>query len=1027
MTLPELAVRRPVTTFVILVSIMVIGGIALTKLPLAARPDFEERRLFVNAQLPNASIQVIERQIVRPLEEVLAGLEGLENMSSRCDSRGGRVILNFSYDVDLDLARAEIRDRLDRVRDDLPDEIERLQISSSWNANESGETILEGRISSGLDLSRNYELLERRIIRPLERVPGVAEVILDGVNPREVKINLRLEAMLRHKLDAPTIMRAIQGNNTDLSLGVVRDETTKRTLRAIGSFEDIEQIENLPIAGTSLTLTDVASVTYEEPPLEYGRRLDGEFAVGVSISKESAANTVAVCNMVRARVAEMAEDPELAGINFLVWEDQGLEITSTLEDLQQTGLFGAVLACVILFLFLRRGSTTIIAVICIPFALIVACGIIWAQGKSLNTVSLLGLIVAIGMLVDNAVVVIENIDRYQKKGYRNKVSALLGAREVSVAVLAATLTSVIVFLPLIFNQPSEMNLIFRELATTICVTLLASLFVSQTLIPLAAAYLVKHKQAQKPGRLMSWIVLRYGRLLRWTLGHRWLPVVCGLLIIGSAWIPFRSIELRFDDGDNDMFVGLRYRFSEDLPLEKKKEIVVQVENALMPHMERLHAESIYSWYSGRGSQTRLYMETGYVTEDHMNKIRRELPELFPKIAGVDMNVMDNGRFWDRNRGNRIGFQLSGPDSEVLARLADRAKEILMTVPGIFDHFNDNEDGTTELHTLIDRERTRAYGLDVGRPSQVVELTFRGRRLAPFKGPDGEVEMRVTLEERENESLDQLRALPVNTSAEGAPLPLESLATFEKVRGPEGIRRNNRITSTWVGARYEDGRKEEHRERMITALADLPLPYGYEWDFNPGRRDRERTKREFVSGIWLALLLVFGVMAGLFESVRQAIALTISLPFAVSGAYWALYLAGMDMDQAAAVGVLLLLGIVVNNGIVMIEHINTYRRAGMSRTEAMVKGGRERLRPILITALTTLIGLVPMAIEQPALAGMAYYSMAFVIMGGLTVSTLLTLVLLPTTICLVEDFLGWIGRVFGLSVRKQPGAETAPAT
>ncbi|MDJ0840030.1 MAG: efflux RND transporter permease subunit [Acidobacteriota bacterium] len=1021
MTLPELAVRRPVTTLVLLVSIMVIGTLALFRLPLAAKPDAKERRIFVIAEYPNASPQAIERMIVRPLEEALAGIEGVRETWSRCDSRGGRVSLNFEWGVNLDLARAEIRDRLDRVRDELPDDLERLSISSNWRASETGDTILEGRISSPLDLSKNYELLERRIIRPLERVPGVAEVSMDGVNPREVKINLRMNALRRHNLDAGQALRAVRGNNADRSLGVIRNDKQRYTLRALGSFQEIDEIRRLPIPDTTLTLGDVAEITYEEPPLEYGRHLDGEFAVGVSVSKESSANTVEVCRLVRERVAAMADDPELEGINLLVWEDQGREITKTLGDLEQTGFFGAILACVILFLFLKRTSTTLIAVVCIPFSLIVACGLIWAQGKTLNTVSLLGLIVAIGMLVDNAVVIIENIDRYQQKGYRNKVSALLGAREVSVAVFAATLTSVIVFLPLVFSKPSRMNLTFKELAMTVCFTLLASLFVSQTLIPLCSAYLLKRKKTRKPGRLMSWMVQKYGRMLRWTLGHRWLPVAAGLLIIGSGWIPFKAVDMNFESDDNEMFVGMRYRFSEDLPLEKKREVVTIVENILKPHAERLQVKSIYSWYSDRGSQTRLYMKPGFVNEAHMNEVRKEMPKLFPKIAGVRMAVMDNGRFWDRNRGKRIGFQLQGPDTEVLAKLAEEAEERLKTVPDLFDHYNSGEGGSTELHTEVNRERVHAYGVDIARPSQIVELTFRGSRLPRFKGPDGEVEMRMLLEEQENQTVDQLRSLPVLGGGETPVVPLESLADFRVVKGPDGIRRSNRVTSLWVGARYESGKKAEHRERAAAALRTMDLPYGYKWNFNPGNREAEETKKEFVTGIYLALLLIFGVMAGLFESVRQAVALMISLPFAVSGAYWALHLTGTDMDQPAAVGVLLLLGIVVNNGIVMIEHINTYRRAGMSRTEAMVKGGRERLRPILITAITTLIGLMPMAIQQPALAGMYYYSMAFVIMGGLIVSTVLTLVLLPTTICLVEDFLAGAGRLLGLSVRKQPGA------
>jgi len=1020
MTLPELAVRRPVTTLVILVSILVVGIIALIRLPMAFMPDIEERRVHVIAEYPDASPKAVERMIVRPLEEALAGMDGLTNMSANCDARGGRVTLNFDWSTDVDMARAEIRDRVDRIKDDLPEDLERITLSSSYRASESGDTILEGRIASGLDLSKNYDLLERKIIKPLERLPGVAEVTLDGVNPREVKINLKLAALRRHGIDAPAVMQTLTANNLDRSLGVVRNSKQRFTLRSVGSFQSIDQIRNLPIPDTSLRLQDVAEVTYKEPPLTQGRHLDGKFAVGVSLSKESSANTVEVCELVRERIAKMAEDPELEGISFLVWEDQGYEITKTLSDLKETGMFGALLACIILFLFLRRGSTTLIAVLCIPFSLVAACLVVWAQGKSLNTVSLLGLIVGIGMLVDNAVVIMENIDRYQLKGYNNKVAALLGAREVSVAVFAATVTSVIVFLPMVFSEASEMNIILRELALTVCFTLIASLFISQTMIPLAAAYLLRRQGAVREDRFMTWLILKYGRMLRWTLKHRWLPIVVGLAVLGSAWFPFDAIDKNLDASDTQMFVGLRYRFSEDLSLEKMEEVVSITEKALEPHLERLNVKSVYSYYSERHSQSRLYLKPGYINEAYMNKVRQELPSLFPKIAGVRMTVMDNGKFWDRNRGKRLGFQLQGPDTEVLAELTDKARVLLESVPGLFEQYSMSEGGASELHTRVDRERARAYGVDVDLPSQVVGLTFRGRRLPSFKSADGEIEMRLTLEEREEESLDQLKSLPIGEGGEGGAVPLESVADFSIVKGAESIRRSNRVTSVWMGARYREGKKEVHRAAAIAALKQLELPYGYRWNFNPRNRNADENKEELVQGAGLALMLIFMVMAGLFESVRQAISLMVSLPLALAGAFWALYLTGTDLDQAAWIGLLLLMGIVVNNGIVMIEHINNYRRAGVTRTEAMVRGGRERLRPIVITALTTLFGLVPMAVQQPSLGGVYYYSIAFVIMGGLLMSTLLTLLLLPTTVCLVEDLGSWLGRVLRLSARHQPG-------
>jgi HAE1 family hydrophobic/amphiphilic exporter-1 len=316
---------------------------------------------------------------------------------------------------------------------------------------------------------------------------------------------------------------------------------------------------------------------------------------------------------------------------------------------------------------------------------------------------------------------------------------------------------------------------------------------------------------------------------------------------------------------------------------------------------------------------------------------------------------------------------------------------------------------------LDRELAQRYGIPLQQPADVVELTYRGKRLPRYRTDDGEREMRLTLDESESESLSQLRMLPLWT-ADGEKVPLASLAEFRVKQGAERIQRDQRQTSVWVGARYDEGTREDYLPLVKDALAGITFPYGYEWTFSNVERRRQEQSREFITNLVLALLLIFAVMAGLFESARQALGLMVALPFALAGATWTLYFTNTDFDQPAAVGLLLLIGIVVNNGIVMLEHINFYRRQGMPRYEAMIRGGRERLRPILMTAITTLVGLVPIVVQKPALAGVYYYSMALVIMGGLLVSTFLTAVLLPTTASLSEDIFGWLGRMVGRTGR-----------
>jgi HAE1 family hydrophobic/amphiphilic exporter-1 len=1010
MTLPEIAIKRHVTMLMLLVSLVALGLVALFRLPLAFMPDFDQPMLFVQLPYPNASPAQVERLVVRPVEEAVGSVSGLKNMWSNINDQGGTIGLEFDWSQNMKVARTEVWEKIDRIRRDLPDDIGDIMVSNNWDARESDMPIIEGRLSSKRDLSESYDLLERRIVKPLERIPGVAHVRLDGVNPREVRINLDVNKIETHGVDVRNVIARLRTSNFDQSLGKVTEGDSRWSLRMVGTFDNIEQIKNFPINQNGLRVKDIAEVRYEEPPLEYGRHLDGDFAIGVTIAQESKANTVDVCDAVQARIAEMDKDPELQGVNFLTWFSQGAEIRKTLRDLMFTGIFGAILAAFVLFAFLRRVSTTLVSVACIPFSLIVACGFVWARGGSMNTLVLLGLIVAIGMLVDNAVVVMENIFRHQEEGEDPKTATSRGAAEVSIAVITGTLTAVIVFLPLIFNKPSEMNVYLKELGIAVCLVILVSLFISQTLIPMATSWFIKSKPKPKSKSMRKTEAL-YERMLIFNLRHRWLAPVLMVGALASAWIPFSKVDKNFDTNESELFVQVNYNPSEAISLERKEQLVTQVEKLLEPHREELMARSIYSFWSDNWSMTRIYLKEGEANEENISTVRKRLRDLLPEIAGVKVEVMENNQFWRQDRGKRIALQLVGEDSEVLGTLADDARARIEGIPGLVDPFSGSEERQQEIHVELDRELTSRMGISAMQPAEVVGLTFRGQRMQRFRTPDGEREMRVTLDEKETETVSQLRNLPIWTE-DGEKIPLASLATFEEKPGDQWINRDNRLTSVWVGARFEDGTREDYIPLVTAAMNGIDFPYGYSWTFGRWEERRKENAQEFLTNLYLALLLIFAVMASLFESARQALTLLMSLPFALAGAFWTLYATGTDFDQPAAVGLLLLIGTVVNNGIVMLAHVNHYRNEGMPRYDAMLRGCRERLRPVMMTALTTLVSLVPMVVQKPSLGGVYYYSMALVIMGGLLLSTVLTLILLPTATTLVEDSTSWLARMLG---------------
>ena len=482
------------------------------------------------------------------------------------------------------------------------------------------------------------------------------------------------------------------------------------------------------------------------------------------------------------------------------------------------------------------------------------------------------------------------------------------------------------------------------------------------------------------------------------------------MVIGSAVFPFQRVDMNFDTSQTELFVQVRYEFSEEMSLERKEEVISQVEQVLEPHREKLMARSIYSFWSDRWTLTRIYLEEGEANEENIRQVRNTLRGLLPELAGVQLKVQENSMGWRRHRGrDRVAFQLVGEDTQVLMEMAEAAILKIETIPGLIDVETRHAEAQQELHIEPDRDLAARYDITPDQVSQVVGLTYRGRRLQRFRTPEGEREMRLTLDEQEVESLDQLRNLVMHTT-DGEKVPLAAVAALNQRPGRENIQRDNRLTSVWVTARYQEGTREDYIPQVEMVLGEMEFPFGYSWTFGQWETRQKEQSKEFLTNLLLALMLVFAVMAGLFESVRQALALMVSLPFALSGAIWTLYFTGTSFDQPAAIGLLLLIGIVVNNGIVMLEHINQYRREGMERIEAMMRGGRERLRPIIMTAVTTLIGLVPIVVQKPSLGGVYYYSMALVIMGGLFVSAFLTLILLPTTTTLSEDMFGALGRI-----------------
>ncbi|HUP64191.1 MAG TPA: efflux RND transporter permease subunit [Thermoanaerobaculia bacterium] len=1017
MSLSSFAVRRPVSTIMLIVSVLVVGGIALVRLPLAFLPEIDAPFIGIEIVYPNSNPWQIEREIVKPVEEVLATLPSVKRLRSTATADSARFQMEFDWGLNLDVVRMQVSEKMDQIRPSLPAEIGEIFI---YSFNTSDIPVVEARIAAqGVDLSQNYDLIEARILNRLRRVSGVARVDIDGVAPPEIFIDLALDKVKAHDVDVVSLMGRLQGATSNMVLGQADQDGLRYSIRSVGAFDSVDDIGNLVIDQRGLRLRDVAEIRYEEPPIEYGRHLEGKDAVALNVYKESTANTVEVVRTVMKVIEEdIATDPLLQGIQLFTWDDQAEQIVNGIRGLRSSGLIGGLLAIVVLYFFLRRLSSTLIVSLSIPFSIIAACGVMYFMGKTLNILSMMGLMLGVGMLVDNAIVVLESIDRRQREEKDTRKAAIEGAGSVAVAVLASTATSLIVFLPLIVGGKTELTVWLGEVGATISLALICSLFASLTMIPLMSAHFLEKKEP-KPNRIIEALEERYVRVLRWTLRHRvktfLIIVVFGVLTV----VPFAAnlVEAGIFTGTQNRRVRLAYDFKDFAYKSDAERAVTQIEQFLEANREELMVAGLYSFFGENQASTWITLSRPNMSDNQVKDLRKKIREQLPEIPGV--RVFFNEDPEEGGSSRRFAVKFFGQDSGVLQEYAEEAERRLDSLEGIEDLNSGLDRGGQEIQVVIDRARAAQLGLTAGDLSDIFSFTLGGTRLRRFNTGSKEVETWLALRPEDRENLADLKNLQVRLGG-GREIVLGDIAEFQLIRKANAIRREHRkvrvaVTGTYEGEKWEDRRKEI--EGLMNAF-DLPAGYAWSWDDRTLEQDSQG--KEMGVNYLLALLLVYLVMASLFESLSQPFSILFSIPFAIPGAVWFLAATRTPFNLMAQIGLLILMGIVVNNGIVLLDHVNQLRKKGLGREESILQAGRDRLRPILMTAATTIIGLLPLAIGGSNVGGLFYFPLARTVMGGLLSSTFLTLIILPYIDLGVEGAASWFGRLWKSSSPKGAG-------
>jgi HAE1 family hydrophobic/amphiphilic exporter-1 len=717
-----------------------------------------------------------------------------------------------------------------------------------------------------------------------------------------------------------------------------------------------------------------------------------------------------VGNKALAEVDRIGQLPEMQGIKLFFLENQAEGVTSSLSDLLKAGLLGALLSLLVLYFFLRSIQTTLMVSLAVPIAITITLGVMYFLGLSLNILSMMGLMLAVGMLVDNAVVVSESIHtEHEKTPEDPKGSALRGVSAVGLAVAAGTLTSAAVFLPIIFGEKDEISIFLTHVAIAIVVSLAVSLLIAQTIIPLMASRFDR-PASKKQNAAVDHLRDLYIRLLHWNMRHRWLAASMVVLTLASAAIPMSVVETDMFPQNQTRKLYMPYHLDGSYPLAKVKESVDRIEEYLYANQERFEIRAVYTYYSenAEGTASVILLTDDKDSKRSSEEISKEIMEGLPKIA-IGKPSFDFERV---GGGEKLSITLTGSSSEKLQELADDSVRLLSSIEGLTGVVSAASAGDQEVQVRVDRERANQLGFSTQEVAQAVAIAIRGVNLREFKGEDGEIPVRLQFREEDRREVNDLRDIKLRNS-QGVSIPLMAMVDFTQNTGPTEIRRQDRETGLRVTAQLDGISTEKARELIEARMELLKLPSGYDWHFGGGFTNDDEAVQKMLFNILLAIAIIYLVLAAQFESLIYPVSMICTIMFSVIGVYWFFLITGTTFTLMAMIGILILIGVVVNNGIVLIDHVNQLRLQGLGRDEALIRAGGERMRPILMTVGTTVLGLTPLCIGTTQIGGGGppYFPMARAIVGGLLFSTFVSLVLLPTIYTWLDVIRHWPRKLF----------------
>lgn len=1019
MSLSALSVRRPVFTLMVISALMVLGLVSYVRLPVELFPSIQFPFVTVTVIYPGAGPDEVQQFVAKPLEEQLSSLPNVREVRTLASEGQVFIGVEFELGTSIDAALADVRARVDIARVRFPRDVEQPIVQKFDFASEPVLNIGLGGSRSPRDL----RLLADEVIKPrVERVAGVAAVDVTGGLVREIRVEVDQERLRAYGLTVAQIEDTLRAENLNVPGGRITEGAREFLVRLTGQFGSLEEIAGVRVmrpGGGTVRLGDVAAVRDVEKDPQTYTRLNGRDSVGLSIQKQAGANTVAVADGVRRAIAEL-ERTLPSDVTFGIAQDQSLFIRSSISDVQGNLLLGAVLVAIVVFLFLHSVRSTAVIALVMPTAVVATALPMYFAGFTLNVMSLLGMAVSVGVLVDNAIVVTENINRHLYLDPTRQEAALRGAREVELAVFASAMTNVAVFVPIAFTS-GIVGQFFRQFGLVVVFANLLSVFVAFTLTPMLSSQWLRRKD-EHPTRLSGFferwdgvydrLAMRYRSLLAWCLGHR--AAVLGLTTLAFAGSmalvasPIIGKEF-FPTADTGEFrVRIEMPIGSSLQLAdraaRQAEAALQQTPEVKTYFTRVGASTQGFGFQTPGSQI------SEIFVSLVDKTRRDrsifviMEDLRGRMAGIPAAKVKISIGNEASGGMEpIQVEVTGADPERLQAVSAQVEEIVRNTPGTVNVDNTLAPGKPEIQITLDRERAARFGLTSASVGMAIRTAVEGAAVTRYRVGGDEFDITVRAQPDDRGSVDRLGEIAVGRLPDGAPIRLRDVASMSESRAPSSVLRKNRAQFALISADLRDRPLGAVVADIRQATAGLSLPPGFAIDFGGEAQFQAESFRDLLISLALAILFVYMVMAAQFESLVHPFTIMFTLPLAAVGVFPLLALTRINVSIMSLLGIIMLTGIIVNNAIVLVDFVNRLRASGRSRLDALLDAAQTRLRPILMTSMTTILGGLPVALGLGMSGAEWRRPLGVAVLGGLTTSTFLTLIVIPVIYVLADDF------------------------